>query len=78
MQNALHSLILADLAVPVHENTASRESFRGQRACGLCGKGLKIRVLQIFYTVCNGHQARTLIFIPKRKKEVHGKAGGKI
>jgi hypothetical protein len=41
-------------------------------------KRLKTRILQIFYMVCNGHPARTLVFIPKQKKEVHGKAGGKI
>jgi len=41
-------------------------------------KAQKTRILQIFCMVCNGHQARRLVFIPKQKKEVHGKAGGKI
>jgi hypothetical protein len=70
--------MMADLAFTVHENTASPESFRGQRACGFCGKGLKNRALQIFYMNCNGHSGAELIFIAKQKKEVHGEAGGKI
>jgi hypothetical protein len=78
MKNALHSLIIADQDFPVHGNTASPESFRGQPARGFCSKALKSRLLQFFYTDCNGQNAWTLVFIPKRKKEVHGKAGGKI
>ena len=78
MKNALHSLIMADLAFPVHGNTASPESFRGQRACGFCSKTLNARLLQIFYTDCNGQGRHVLILIPKQKKEAHGKVGDKI
>jgi hypothetical protein len=74
----LHSLILADLAFAVHENTASPKAFGPSGHADFVVKGRKTGILQIFYMVCNGHQARTLIFIPKRKKDVHGKAGGKI
>jgi hypothetical protein len=62
---------MADPDFSVHGNTASAHLHFAVLA-------RKMRVLQFFYMNYNGHMVWRLIFIPKRKKEVHGKVGRKI